>query len=91
MNERKIVMSNEEIVIAVLLMVIVSLILYIVPTILRIQFLESALERIHKDFSEYLTLTSELKNVKDANNFQSDFNEKWNKVCENMKEFGNHV
>lgn len=84
-------MSNEEIVIAVLLMVIVSLILYIVPTILRIQFLESALERIHKDFSEYLTLTSELKNVKDANSFQSDFNEKWNKVCENMKEFGNHV
>lgn len=84
-------MSNEEIVIAVLLMVIVSLILYIVPTILRIQFLESALERIHKDFSEYLTLTSELKNVKDTNNFQSDFNEKWNKVCENMKEFGNHV
>lgn len=84
-------MSNEEIVIAVLLMVIVSLILYIVPTILRIQFLESALERIHKDFSEYLTLTSELKNVKDANNFQSDFNEKWNKICENMKEFGNHV
>lgn len=84
-------MSNEEIVIAVLLMVIVSLILYIVPTILRIQFLESALERIHKDFSEYLTLTSELKNVKDANNFQSDFNEKWNKVCENMKEFGHHV
>lgn len=84
-------MSNEEIVIAVLLMVIVSLILYIVPTILRIQFLESALERIHKDFSEYLTLTSELKNVKDANNFSSDFNEKWNKVCENMKEFGNHV
>lgn len=84
-------MSNEEIVIAVLLMVIVSLILYIVPTILRIQFLESALERIHKDFSEYLTLTSELKNVKDANSFQSDFNEKWNKVCEIMKEFGNHV
>ena len=84
-------MSNEEIVIAVLLMVIVSLILYIVPTILRIQFLESALERIHKDFSEYLTLTSELKNVKDTNNFQSYFNEKWNKVCENMKEFGNHV
>lgn len=69
-------MSNEEIVIAVLLMVIVSLILYIVPTILRIQFLESALERIHKDFSEYLTLTGELKNVKDANSFQSDFNEK---------------
>lgn len=84
-------MSNEEIVIAVLLMVIVSLILYIVPTILRIQFLESALERIHKDFSEYLILTSELKNVKDANSFQSDFNEKWNKVCESMKEFGNHV
>lgn len=84
-------MSNEEIVIAVLLMVIVSLILYIVPTILRIQFLESALERTHKDFSEYLTLTSELKNVKDANSFQSDFNEKWNKVCESMKEFGNHV
>ena len=86
-----IIMSNEEIVIAVLLMVIVSLILYIVPTILRIQFLESALERIHKDFSEYLTLTSELKNIKDANSFQSDFNEKWNKVCESMKEFGNHV
>lgn len=86
-----IIVSNEEIVIAVLLMVIVSLILYIIPTILRIQFLESALERIHKDFSEYLTLTSELKNVKDANGFQSDFNEKWNKVCEGMKEFGNHV
>lgn len=84
-------MSNEEIVIAVLLMVIVSLILYIVPTILRIQFLESALERIHKDFSEYLTLTSELKNVKGAKEFQSDFNEKWNKLCESMKEFGNHV
>ena len=84
-------MNNEEIVIAVLLMVIVALVLYIIPTVLRIQFLESALERTHKDFSEYLTLTSELKNVKDANSFQSDFNEKWNKVCDSMKGLSNRV
>lgn len=84
-------MSNEEIVIAVLLMVIVSLILYIIPTMLRIQFLESALERYHNDFTEYVELISELKNTKDVQSFQSDFNEKWNKLCESMKEFGNHV
>lgn len=84
-------MNNEEIVIAVLLMVIVALVLYIIPTVSRIKFLESALERTHKDFSEYLTLTSELKNVKDANSFQSDFNEKWNKVCDSMKGLSNRV
>ena len=84
-------MNNEEIVIAILLMVIVALILYIIPTMLRIKFLESALERYHNDFTEYVELTSELKNTKDAQSFQSDFNEKWNKVCESMKEFGNHV
>lgn len=84
-------MSNEEIVIAVLLMVIVALILYIIPTVLRIQFLESALERYHNDFSEYVKLTSELNNTQDVKDFQSNFNEKWNKVCESMKEFGNHV
>lgn len=84
-------MSNEEIVIAILLMVIVALILYIIPTMLRIKFLESALERYHNDFSEYVKLTSELNNTQDAKDFQSNFNEKWNKVCESMKEFGNHV
>ena len=86
-----IIMSNEEIVIAILLMVIVALILYIIPTMLRIKFLESALERYHNDFSEYVKLTSELNNTQDAKDFQSNFNEKWNKVCESMKEFGNHV
>lgn len=80
-------MNNEEIVIAVLLMVIVALVLYIIPTVLRIKFLESALERYHKDFSQYVELTS----TKGAKEFQSDFNEKWNKLCESMKEFGNHV
>ena len=84
-------MSNEEIVIAVLLMIIVSLVLYIIPTMLRIQFLESALELYHNDFMEYVELTSELKNTKDAQSFQSDFNEKWNKVCESMKGLSNRV
>lgn len=84
-------MNNEEIVIAILLMVIVALILYIIPTMLRIKFLESALERYHNDFTEYVELTSELKNTKDAQSFQSDFNEKWNKVCESMKDLSNRV
>lgn len=84
-------MNNEEIVIAILLMVIVALILYIIPTMLRIKFLESALERYHNDFTEYVELTSELKNTKDAQSFQLDFNEKWNKVCESMKELSNRV
>lgn len=51
-------MNNEEIVIAILLMVIVALVLYIVPTVLRIQFLESALERYHQDFSQFVELTT---------------------------------
>lgn len=91
MNERKIIMSGEEIVITLLLMVIVALIIYIISTVLRVQFLESALQRAHRDFINYALFSDQSEEMDNAEEFKNDFNEKWNKVCDSMKEFGNHV
>ena len=83
-------MSNE-VVIFILLLVIVTLVCWIIPTIYRIKFLESALARYHQDFVEYVILSEHPKEIDNAEEFKNDFSAKWNKVCESMKEFGNHV
>lgn len=84
-------MSEQEVVIFILLLVIVALVCWIIPTIYRIKFLESALARYHQDFVEYVILSEHPKEIGDAEEFKNDFNEKWNKVCESMKGLSNRV
>lgn len=83
-------MSND-VLIGILLLIIVALILYIIPTIYRIKFLESALKDSHQHFIEHVLLSELSTEMDNVEKFKNDFNEKWNKVCESMKEFGNHV
>lgn len=83
-------MSNE-VVIFILLLIIVALVCWIIPTIYRIKFLESALENYHQHFIDYVLLSELHNDMDNAEEFQNDFRAKWNKVCESMKEFGNHV
>lgn len=83
-------MSNET-VIGILLLIIVALILYIIPTIYRIKFLESALKDSHQHFIEYVLLSELPTEMSDVEEFKNDFNGKWNKVCESMKGLNNRV
>lgn len=83
-------MSNE-VVIFILVLIIVALVCWIIPTIYRIKFLESALRDSHQHFIEYMLLNELPTVMDDAEKFKNDFSAKWNKVCESMKEFGNHV
>ena len=83
-------MSNEA-VIGILLLIIVGLILYIIPTIYRIKFLESALKDSHQHFIEYVLLSELPTEMDNAEKFKNDFNEKWNKVCESMKGLSDRV
>ena len=82
---------SSEVVIFILLLVIVALVCWIIPTIYRIKFLESSLKNYHQHFIEYVLLSDLHTEVDNAEEFQNDFNAKWNKVCESMKEFDSHV
>lgn len=83
-------MSNE-VVIGILVLVIMALVCWIIPTIYRIKFLELALRDSHQHFIEYMLLSELPTEIDNAEEFKNDFSDKWNKVCESMKGLSNRV